>query len=162
MLKDPEWLTVFWRIPGADDFSGQFFAPGKGEPGSGDQHLPDQCRADRVLFCLQCRRQIRYLPEKTPETLFTVAASGPIPAPEAAAAAPPAAAAQPVHQPFPLQVNANIETRFNDDSAGGTAVDPSHTENVRLNYRLQKSNFNLELQSRASYSNLLGQRPDRL
>ena len=154
--QNPEWLTVFWRAVGAEDFLAQQFVPGDG--GASEVRIDtSQISTDRIEYYLACKAngQISYLPEKFPDNLFSVVASGPQPVPQQTAVVSPETASTPNSQPFPLQVDANIETRFNDNSGTGTSTDPSHTENLRLNYRLQKSNFNLELQSRASYSNLL-------
>lgn len=154
--QHPDWLTVFWREAGGEDFIAQPFAVG----GGGDQEAridASRVTADRIEYYLACKADglIRYLPEKIPDDLFTVSASGPQEKPEVTAPAPSVPAATPAGSRLPLRLDASIETRFNDDPGTGTAPDPSHTENVRLNYRLQKDNFNLELQSRASYSNLL-------
>jgi hypothetical protein len=152
--QNSDWLTVFWRDAGGEDFFAQPFVPGS----NGIQEAridTSQFTADRIEYYLFCKAngQIRYLPEKIPDNLFTVLASGP--GSGQATPVAPETPSKPVSQPFPLHADASIETRFNDQSGASTTADPSHTENLRLNYRLQKSNFNLELQSRASYSNLL-------
>ncbi|MEI6614610.1 MAG: hypothetical protein WCL37_06915, partial [Chrysiogenales bacterium] len=152
--QDPEWLTVFWRGAGGEDFFAQPFAPGS--DGIQEARIDtSQITSDRIEYYLVCKfnGQIKYLPELIPDNLFTIVASGP--AAEPVTPVSPASTAMPTPQPFPLQLDASIETRFNDNAGAGSSVDPAHTENLRLNYRLRKSNFNLELQSRASYSNLL-------
>jgi hypothetical protein len=156
VAQKPDWLTVFWRVAGAEDFLAQTFTLGNN--GIWQAAIDtSQVTADRIEYYLVCKAngQIQYLPELIPDNLFRLAASGPASGLELAASGSPAPAPQPDRQPFPLHVDANLETHFNDDPGSGTAVDPAHTENIRLNYRLQKNNFNLELQSRASYSNLL-------
>lgn len=152
--QNPDWLTVFWRDAGGEDFFAQPFAPGS--DGIQEARIDtSQVTADRIEYYLACKAsgQIRYLPEKIPDNLFTVVASGP--GSGQATPVAPDSTSKPTPQPFPFQLDASIETRFNDQSGAGTTADPSHTENLRLNYRLQKSNFNLELQSRASYTNQL-------
>jgi hypothetical protein len=152
--QHPEWLTVFWRAAGGEDFLAQpFILAGDGSREARIDVSP--VTVERIEYYLVCKAegQISYLPEKIPDHLFSVVASGPVlpvPAPVA-----PQAAAQPVSRPFPLQADANIETRLTEPSAAGTAPATVHSENLRLTYRLQKSDFALELQSRASYSNLL-------
>jgi hypothetical protein len=150
----PDWLTVFWRAAGADDFLAQNFTAGDaGIWQAAIDTLP--AAADRIEYYLvwKSNGQIEYLPQRIPVDLFVVVAGGPAPAQEALVTPEPVAEA--ARSLFPLRLDASIETRFSDDPGTVVVPDPSHTENVRLNYRVQKSNFNLELQSRASYSNLL-------
>jgi hypothetical protein len=156
IAQNYEWLTVFWRAVGAEDFLAQQFVPGNG--GFGEARIDtSQVSTDRIEYYLACKfnGKISYLPEKIPDNLFTVGASGQNAQPEETVSAPTDPTASPSRLPLPLRLDASIETRFNDNSGTGASADPSHTENLRLNYRLQKNNFNLELQSRASYSNQL-------
>ena len=154
VMQNAEWLTVFWRGAGAEDFSAQNFSPAN--DGSWEVRIDTSgVTTGRLEYYLagKAAGQIGYLPERIPDTLFSVTAGGP--PPEQPPPPPPSSVSDSSRRPFPFQLDASIETRFNDQAGTGTAADPSHTENLRLNYRLQKNNFNLELQSRASYSNLL-------
>jgi hypothetical protein len=152
--QHPEWLTVFWRAAGSEDFLAQpFLLTGDGVR---EARIDlSQVTVERIEYYLVCKAagQIQYLPEKIPDNLFTIVASGPVLQPAVPVA--PEMLSKPASQPFPLQLDANIETRLNENSGSGSNPATAHTENVRLNYRLQKNNFALELQSRASYSNLL-------
>jgi hypothetical protein len=152
--QPPEWLTVFWRAEGMDDFLAQPFAPG--ENGVWDAFV-DTSKAGNgnIEYYLACKAggQIGFLPPVIPDTLFRLRASAPVAGQVPIAPAPVPMAGSMRGQPFPFNLDASFENRFNDSAGVGTS-NPAHTENLRLNYQMRLNQINLQLQIRASYTNL--------
>jgi len=153
---DVEWVIVFWRAAGADDFVSQKLLPSA----SGDMETridTGTIGAQRFeyYFAYKIADTVSYLPANPPDTLFeTNLISGPSGTGKAAPAGHEVEPGPPPAAPFPIRFSSSLDTTINEKSES-SVPNPGHTENLDLTYDYKKDDFGLDILARASYSNHL-------
>lgn len=141
-----DWMLLFWRPAGAEEFTGRSMRPGADgrlevriETGSVD--------APKIEYFLAFKTAsgIAYLPPHPPSALFETAVAGG--APSAAEASPSA--------PFPLRFDASLDTTLDEKAAQPVSPGFGQASNLGLNWSTSKDDFAVDVQARASYTNRL-------
>lgn len=148
-----EWVNLFYRSQNADDFDALVAAR------DGQGYYSVQIDTETVgagiieyYWAYKVSDQVRYAPESIADQLYRISVT-------ANPSAETAAADRPVKEkaktPFPLHLDASVQTHFDKAGAGTNQPDPGHSDNLSLDYRMQNGDFTIGLHSRASYTNLL-------
>ncbi len=150
-LKAPaDWVIVFWRASGADEFAAKRLGPGT------DNTLEARIETAGInapkieyFFAYKSAAGITYLPPNPPAALFETALIGELPPQGAGALSVPAAT------PFPVRLDASADATITQQMSQPVSPDPGQTTNLGLAYTTSKDDFALDVQARASYTNRL-------
>jgi hypothetical protein len=145
-----EWVIVFWRTAGADEFAAKRLVPGA--EGALETRIETAGLAAAKIeyfFAYKTAAGIAYLPPNPPAAIFETALAG-----EAGAQAPEAAAA-PSSFPFPLKLDASGDATLTQKMSQPVTPDPGQTSNLGLAWTSSKDDFALDVQTRASYTDRL-------
>ncbi len=158
--QEIEWAGWFYKYDGLEDFNAETLAKKDDNIYSftfDSGSLPAQ--TVEYYFAFKSGGKIQYLPENFRDNLFRITGSGKPVVPITPGKVPEIKKEEKLSS-FRIGLNGHAETSLVDDNAGSGDFQTQHTENLKLQYQYQKSDLNIRVESRLSYSSLPVQNED--
>lgn len=147
-----EWLTIFWKAAGAEDFESALMESQDGRSYQGRIETAAVAGATISYYlAYKSGDRIVYWPEGAPETLQVVKDATPAGAAAVPPAAPPAAASP--ARPFPLHLDGTVESLVIREGQDDSQPAFSQAQHLRLNYGFRSRGLAVDLGTRLSYTN---------